>query len=417
MNLELFIARRIHFGNQKGDKRVSSPAIKIAIAGVAIGLAAMILSVSIVVGFKTEVRNKVIGFGSHIQITNFENNASYDMHPIRVDEDVLTKLRNTNGVKHVEVFSTKPGIIKTDGDFQGIVLKGIGADYDWNFFKQNMVEGDIIAMNDSAVSNQVIISKYIANKLGLKVDDSFITYFIQGPKDIRFRKFHISGIYSTNFEDYDKMFVVSDIRHVQKLSGWDNDQVSGIELLVDDYNKLDDVRADIFLDMMAHRDSDDNTFYARTIKELNPTIFNWLDLLDTNVVVIIALMLIVSGFTMISGLLILILERANMIGMLKTMGARNYSIRKTFLYVSSFLVMKGMFWGNVIALAIILIQDQFGLIKLDPDTYYVSEMPVDINILYILLLNIGTLAISMLMMVGPSYLIAKISPVKSIRFE
>ncbi len=417
MNLELFIARRIHFGSKKGEKRVSSPAIKIAIAGVAIGLAAMILSVSIVVGFKTEVRNKVIGFGSHIQIANFENNASYDMHPIRVDGKILGELRTTEGVKHVEIFGTKPGIIKTDNDFQGIVLKGISEDYDWTFFKQNMVEGDIISMSDSAVSNQVIVSKYIANKLNLKLNDSFITYFIQGPKDIRFRKFHIAGIYSTNFEDYDKMFVVADLRHIQKLNNWDRDQVSGIELLVNDYDKLDDVKNSIFVDMMAHQDSDGNTFFARSIKELNPMIFNWLDLLDTNVVVIITLMLLVSGFTMISGLLIIILERASLIGMLKTMGARNNSIRKTFLYVSSFLVLKGMLWGNIIALAIIFVQSQFGLIKLDPDTYCVSEMPVDINLFYILLLNIGTLVVSMLMMVGPSYLIAKISPVKSIRFE
>ena len=417
MNLELFIAKRIHFGQQKGEKRVSSPAIKIAIAGVAIGLAAMILSVAIVVGFKKEVRNKVVGFGSHIQITNFENNASYDTHPIRVDEYVIDELKNVEGIKHVELYSTKPGIIKTDNDFQGVVLKGIGKDYDWEFFKQNMVDGAIIRMNDSTVSNQVIISKYIANKLQLKVNDSFLTYFIQGPKDIRYRKFTISGIYSTNLEDYDKMFIITDMRHIQKLNDWDADQVSGIELLVNDYDKLDEIKQDVFLDMMSHRDIDGNTFFARSIKELNPTIFNWLDLLDMNVVVIIFLMIAVSSFTMISGLLIIILERANMIGMLKTMGARNYSIRKTFLYVSSFLVMKGMFWGNVIALAILLIQENFGLIKLDADTYYVSEMPVDINIIYILLINIGTLAISMLMMVGPSYLIAKISPAKSIRFE
>lgn len=417
MNLELFIAKRIHFGKQKGEKRVSSPAIRIAIAGIAIGLAAMILSVAIVIGFKKEVRGKVVGFGSHIQITNFENNASYDTYPIRVDSDIITKLQNANGIKHVETFATKPGIIKTENDFQGIVMKGVGKDYDWDFFKQNMVEGSLIEMADSTTSNQVIISKNIAKKLQLKTGDSFLAYFIQGPKDIRYRKFSISGIYSTNFDDYDKMFIIVDIRHIQKLNDWEEDQVSGIELLVNDYDKLDEIKQDIFLDMMAYRDVDGNTFFTRSIKEMNPAIFSWLDLLDMNVWVIIGLMLIVSSFTMASGLLIIILERANMIGMLKTMGARNYSIRKTFLYVSSFLVMKGMLWGNVIALVILLVQENFGLIKLDPDTYYVSEMPVDINILYILLINIGTLAISMLMMIGPSYLIAKISPAKSIRFE
>lgn len=415
MNLEIFIAKRIHFGKNKGEKRVSSPAIKIAIAGVAIGLAAMILSVSIVIGFKNEVRGKVVGFGSHIQITNFGNNSLYETAPICVDDALINKLQNINGIKHVEVFGTKPGIIKTDSAFQGIILKGIDQTYDWSFFKQNIVEGTILNTNDTTSTQQAIISQYVANKLNLKTGDSFICYFVEEP--IRVRKFTITGIYSTNFEDYDKMFVITNIDLIRKLNDWESDQVSGIELLVNDYDKLDEIKQNVFLDMMAYRDRNDNTLYTRSIKEMNPMIFSWLDLLDMNVWVIIILMLAISVFIMISGLLIIILERTNMIGMLKVLGARNYSIRKTFLYVSSFLILKGMLWGNIIALVILLAQKYFGLIPLDPNTYYVSQMPVDINIFYILLINIGTLAVSVLMMVGPSYLIAKISPAKSIRYE
>ena len=415
MNLELFIAKRIHFGKSQGEKRASSPAIKIAIAGVAIGLAAMILALSIVIGFKIEVRNKVVGFGSHIQISNLSNNSTYETQPVCVSPELVNLLESTTGVKHVETFATKPGIIKTDSAFQGIILKGVGNDYDWGFFKQNIISGSVINPDDTVHANQAILSKNIASKLNLKTGDSFLCYFIGD--NVRFRKFYVTGIYSTNFEDYDKLFVVTDINLIRKLNNWEDDEASGIELLVKDYNKLDEIQQNVFVEMMTYRDRKDNTFLTRSIKEMNPMIFNWLDLLDMNVIVIIVLMFLISVFTMISGLLIIILERTNMIGMLKTLGARNYSIRKTFLYVSSFLILKGLFWGNAIAITILVIQKYFGLIKLDPDTYYVSEMPVDINILYILLINLGTLFLSMLMMIGPSYLIARISPAKSIRFE
>jgi len=417
LNLELFIAKKIHFGKEKGEKRVSSPAIKIAVAGVAIGLTAMILSVSIVIGFKKEVRNKVVGFGSHIQITNFDSNTSYEMHAVNVNDSLIDALQHTDGVKHVERFATKPGIVKTDDNFQGVVLKGVGEDYDWNFFRQNMVEGEIINPNDTSITNPAIISKSIGNKLDLKTGDSFLTYFVEGNGTVRARKFNITGIYNTNFEDYDNIFIVTDIRIIQRLNGWENDQVSGIEILVNDYDKLDQIRDEVFFEMMSYRDKDGNTFYTRSIKEMNPMIFSWLDLLDMNVWVIIILMLIISGFTIISGLLIIILERTNMIGILKTMGAKSYSIRKTFMYVSSFIVLKGMLWGNIIALAIIALQKYTGFVKLDASTYYVSEVPVDINIIFILGLNIVTLLVAILMMVGPSYLIARISPAKTIRYE
>lgn len=415
MNLELFIAKQIYSSQKKGEKQVSSPSIKLAVAGVAIGLAAMILAVSIVVGFKTEVRNKIIGFGSHIQITNFNNNSNYEAFPICVDQPLIDDLKSREGISVVEPFAVKPGIIKTDTDFQGIILMGFDENHDWSFFQKHLIEGVIPNKDDTTSINSVLISETIARKMNFKVGDRFTTYFIQEP--IRARRFEIKGIYNTNFEDYDKLYVITNLKLVQKLNDWEDDQVSGLEISVKDYNNLDEIKQDLFFDMMSYQDRLGQTLYTRSIKEINPSIFSWLDMLDINVWIIICLMLAVSAFTMISGLLIIILEQANTIGMLKTMGMRNISIRKTFLYVSSFLIVKGLIIGNIIAFAIILTQKYTGLIQLNPETYYVSEMPVNINIFYIILLNLGALSAIILTMVGPSYLIAKISPIKALRFE
>ncbi|SEG15973.1 ABC transporter permease [Parabacteroides chinchillae] len=414
MSLELFIARRIHF-SKEGDRKVISPAVRIAIIGIALGLAVMILSVAIVIGFKKEVRNKVIGFGSHIQITNFDSNSSYESTPIAISDTLLQNLRVFPGIRHVESFATKPGILKTENDFQGIVLKGVDTDYDWTFFRNNLKEGNIISIDPDKNSTDVIISRYLADLLQLNVGDSFLTYFVQD--NVRARKFHIAGIYETGFLDYDKLFVIADIKQIRRLNGWEKDQVSGLELFVDNYDNLDQISEDLYFDLAEKQDRNGNTFYARSIKELNPMIFNWLDVLDINVVVILVLMLSVAGFTMISGLLIIILERTNMIGILKALGQNNTSIRHIFLYVSFFLIGKGMLWGNIIGVFLCLMQSHFKIITLDPSIYYLDAVPVDLNILSLVLLNIGTLCISMLMMLGPSYLITKIDPARSIRFE
>lgn len=414
MNLELFIARKIHFGKGEGRK-VIPPAVRIAMIGIALGLAVMILAVAIVIGFKKEVRNKVIGFGSHIQITNLDNNSSYESKPIAVSDTLLADLRSFPGIRHVEPFATKWGILKTEDDFQGVVLKGIDADFDWTFFKENLKEGEVFTVQPDKNSTDVIISKYISDLLGLKVGDSFLTYFVQD--DVRARKFHITGIYETGFLDYDKLFVIADIKQIRRLNGWDNDQVSGMEVLVNDYDQLDQVAEDLYFELAERKDRTNNTFYARSIKELNPMIFNWLDILDINVVVILVLMLAVAGFTMISGLLIIILERTNMIGILKALGLNNTGIRKIFLYVSFFLIGKGMLWGNLIGVSLCVIQSYFHVIRLDPSVYYLDAVPIDLSIWSWLLLNAGTLAASMLMMLGPSFLITKIAPAKSIRFE
>lgn len=414
MNLELFIARKIHF-SKEGNRQVTPPAVRIAIVGVALGLAVMILSVAIVIGFKKEVRNKVIGFGSHIQITNFDNNSSYETTPIAVSDSLLQALQEFPGIKHIEGYATKMGILKTDSDFQGVVLKGIDTDYDWSFFRNNLKEGELLTIDSKKTSTDVIISKYLSDLLGLKLGDSILTYFVQ--EDVRARKFNIVGIYETGFMDYDKLFVLADIKQIRRLNGWEKDEVSGLELLVDDYDKLDQIAEDLYFNLVEKQDRHGNTYFTRSIKEMNPMIFNWLDVLDVNVVVILILIFAVAGFTMISGLLIIILERTNMIGILKALGENNVSIRKIFLYISFFLIGKGMLWGNVVGIAICLIQSHFRIIKLDPSIYYLDAVPIDLSIVSLILLNIGTLCASMLMMLGPSYLITKIDPAKSIRFE
>ena len=414
MNLELFIAKRIHFSHEEGRK-ATPPVIRIAIIGIALGLAVMILSVAIVIGFKHEIRNKVIGFGSHIQISNFDNNSSYESTPIAVSDTLINELSQFTGIRHIEKYSTKPGILKTETDFQGIVLKGVDANYDWTFFKNNLVEGDTLTFDKKKTSTDVIISRYLAHLLKLKTGDSFLTYFVQD--NVRARKFHVAGIYETGFMDYDKIFVIADIRQIHRLNGWEADQVSGLEMLVDNYDHLDEITEDLYFQMAERKDRNGNQYYTRSIKEMNPMIFDWLEVQDINVVIILFLILAVAGFTMISGLLIIILERTNMIGILKTMGESNRSIRKIFLYISFFLIGKGMLWGNVIGIGICLMQSHFKIVSLDPSIYYLDAVPIELTIPSILLLNAGTLAASMLMMLIPSYLITKIDPAKSIRFE
>jgi lipoprotein-releasing system permease protein len=414
MNLELFIAKKIHFGTT-GEKRVSPPAVRIAMIGIALGLAVMILAVSIVIGFKKEVRNKVIGFGSHLQVTHFDNNNSYEMQPIRVSDTLMNNILQTSGVLHAQRFATKPGIIKLDNEFQGVVLKGISQEYDWSFFEKNLVEGQLISTKGESPTNDVLISKTIANQLNLKVGDRFLTYFVQN--DLRVRKFTIKGIYQTNFREYDKAFVLADMRHIQRLNGWAENEAGGIEVLVKDFDKLDKTSALLFDKLSNRFIKYGSNLYVRSVKELNPQIFSWLELLDMNVWIILILMVSVAGFTMISGLLIIILERTNMIGILKAMGANNVSIRKVFLYVSFFLIGRGMIWGNLIGISLALLQQHYHILSLNPEVYYLSAVPIDLNILYLVLLNLGAMSVSMLMLLGPSYLISKIRPAESIRFE
>ena len=414
MDLSRFLALRI-YRNSDAEKKVSRPAVLIATLGIAIGLAVMIIAVAVVIGFKSEVRNKVIGFGSHIQIANLDAVNSYETHPIAVGDSMMTALSSYPEVSHVQRYSTKPGMIKTDDAFQGMVLKGVGPEFDPGFMQEYLVEGEIPVFSDSVSSNQVLISKALATKMKLKLGDKIYTYYIQD--NIRARRLTIAGIYQTNFSEYDNLFLLTDLYLVNRLNGWQPEQVSGVELQVHNYDKLEDITYEIAVDTDNQRDEFGGIYYVRNIEQLNPQIFEWLNLLDLNVWVILFLMIGVAGFTMISGLLIIIIERTNMIGILKALGADNFTIRKTFLWFAVFLIGKGMLWGNVIGLAFCFIQSQFGIFKLDPENYYVDTVSVSFNIWFFLLINAGTLLASVLMLIGPSFLITKINPASSMRYE
>ena len=415
MNWKLFVAHRIYRSNE-GGKEVSKPAVRIAMWGIAVGLAVMIVAVAVVVGFKHEVRDKVVGIGSDITVTNFDAQKSYETVPVSASDSLLDVLRTTDGVKHVQRYSTKPGMIMTDDNFLGMVLKGVSQEYDWSFLRKHLQEGEIPAFSDTASTNRTLISRTIANKLDLKTGDKLYTYYIDGEK-VRARRLEVAGIYQTNFSVYDDLFLLTDLYTVNRLNSWQPDQVSGIEMEVEDYNALLPTKENIRAKVDMQKDRYGSTYYVTTVEESNPQIFAWLDLLDMNVWVILILMTGVAGFTMISGLLIIILERTNMIGILKALGADNLAIRKIFLSFSVFLISRGMLWGNLIGLTFIGVQSYFHPFKLDPATYYVDSVPVEFNLWWWALLNVCTLIVSVLMLVGPSFLIAHIHPAKSIKFE
>ncbi len=415
MNTELFIAKRLIF-SKKAEKNISKPIVTIAIIGIALGLSVMIVSVAIVTGFKTEIRNKVIGFGSHITIINYDSNFSYETKPVNKNQDFYPHIDTINGIKHISIFATKAGIIKTKTDIQGVILKGISSDYDWSFFKNNITEGHHFTVSDSSKTDKVIISKYLASLLKLNVGDNLFMYFIQQPP--RMRKFIIEGIYDTNLEELDKLFVFADIRHIQKLNNWTKDQVSGFEILIENFEDLEQITQTVYdIAGFNYNYEDGSKLNIKNIKQEYPQIFDWLELQNMNVWVILTLMTLVAGFNMVSGLLILILERTNMIGILKAFGTKNWSIRKIFLYHASFLISKGLFWGNIIGLLLCLVQYYFEIVKLDPASYYVATIPVNLKISHLVLLNAGTLIMTVMMLILPSYIITKISPVKTIRFN
>lgn len=415
MNLPLFLARRLY--SDKGDKhKVSRPAITIATAGVAIGLAVMIVSVFVVLGFKHTIQGKVIGFGSHIQVTNFISQTQSEQYPIAVNDSMIHALKSINGVKHVERFAYKQGILKTDSDFYGIMLKGVGQEWDSTFIHDNMVAGSIPHFSDSSSSNKIVISQSIADKLKIKQGERIFAYFID-KNGVRIRRFTIQGIYQTNLSQYDNYICFTDLYTTVKLNGWEPDQVSGAEIQVNDFNQVDNIERSFIKKVNKTKDHYGETYTSQTIKEINPQIFQWLDLLDMNVWIILALMTAVAGVTMISGLLIIILERTTMIGIMKALGARNKTIRHLFLWFATFIIGRGLLIGNIIGLGASVLQKYFGIIKLDPATYYVSTVPIEINIPAWLVLNIATLLISVFVLIAPSYLISHIHPAKSMRYE
>ena len=414
MNLPFFIAKRIY--SSQGDKRkVSRPAIRIATLGVGVGLAVMIVTVSVVLGFQHTIRDKVVGFGSHIQV---QNNMTYhptDGYAVTVGDSLISVLNSIKGVKHTQRFAYTQGILKTDDDFLGVLFKGVGPEYDMHFIEQHLVEGEIPLFSDTASTNKLLISKMIADKLNLKVGDKIYAYYINN--NVRARRYAVTGIYQTNLTRFDESLCFIDIYTACRLNGWENNQVSGAELLVNNFDELSLTEADVIEKVNRTSDGNGQVLSSQTIYEAYPQVFTWLQLLDINVWIILALMVCVAGFTMISGLLIIILERTQMIGILKALGARNTTIRHTFLWFATFIIGQGLLLGNILGLGIILLQKSTGIVTLDPQTYYVSEAPMELNLPLILLLNIATMLISIFVLIAPSYLISHIHPAKSMRYE
>ena len=417
MNFPLFIARRIYSDHIGDQQKVSKPAIRIAVAGVAIGLAVMIISVCVVLGFKHTIRDKVVGFGSHIQVANFYTLQSSAIdQPVAIGDSMMNVLKRTDGVKHVQRFAMKQGILKTDNDFLGVMFKGVGPEFDSTFIHKSMVEGSIPHFSDQQSTNRILISKDMASKLRVKAGDRIFAYFI-GEGGVRTRRFTISGVYQTNLAQYDKTTCFCDLYTARKLNAWTDDMVTGAELTVNDFKQLGTTANDIINRVNRTQDQYGNTFSSKTIRGLSPQIFSWLDLLDLNVWIILAIMTAVAVVTMISGLLIIILERTTMIGVLKALGARNSTVRHTFLWFAAFIIGKGLLIGDALALVLILLQKLTGFAKLDPQTYYVDVVPVELDWTLIVALNIATMLIALFVLIAPSYLVSHIHPAKSMRYE
>lgn len=417
MNINLYIARRI-FSSKENRNQLSSRIVNIALFGIVLGLIVLILSVAIVVGYKSEVGRKVIGFSSHLQIVNLDSNQSFETSPISQNQPFLKDLRKIDGIRHVQIFATKPGVIRADDEMQAVVLKGIGPDFDWSFFQENKVAGEPFEVRDTIRGNKIWVSKKIADLLKLGLGDDLTMFFIHESETVpRQRKFQIAGIYQTSLEEFDRMFVLVDINHIRKLNNWKSDEVTGFEILVNDFNRLDDQEKAVHQLLLRHTSPDSPVLQVVSIKEKYRSIFDWLNLLDMNVWVILTLMVLVAGFNMVSGLLVIILERTQMIGILKAMGARNWSIRKVFLYFSVMLVAKALILGNILGVGICLLQQYTHFIKLDPASYYLEYVPIHLTILHVALLNMGTIVATFLMLILPSYFITRVSPEKTIRFE
>jgi lipoprotein-releasing system permease protein len=417
MNTELFIARRLFF-DKKSRKNISGQIINIALVSIAVSLAVMIISVAIVTGFKNEVSNKTVGFGGHIQIVNFDSNNSPETQPISRNQPFLANLKQMGFIKTIQVFATKPGIIKTEDNIEGVILKGVDTDYDWSFFNDYILSGNIPAITDSARTNEVLISKKTSDLLGLNTGDDMYVYFIGNDgQSTNTRQFKVCGVFSTGLEEFDRLYMLGDIKHIQRLNDWQPNQVSGFEIIIKNFAQIEKAEYQIREQVISYHDENEETLRTESIVRKYPQIYDWLSIIDMNVWVILIIMALVAGINMISGLLVLILEKSQMIGILKSMGSQGYSIRKIFIYLSAFLITRGLLWGNVTGVLFIVVQKFFRVIPLDPVSYYVSYVPVNFSFFYLILLNIGTLAVVLSMLVLPTFYIGRISPEKTIRFE
>ena len=410
MNFELFIAKRIIAGKEH-KSNISSPIIKIATIAITLGIAIMLISVAIAAGFQKKISDKMTGFKGHIQIVNYDtNNSDISTAPISIKQDFYPEFKDIEGIKNVQVFANVGGIIRTPTDFEAIVFKGISSDYDFTFFKEYLTEGRLPNFNQDR-NKEILISESIANRLHFKLNDTIQTLFSAEKSRLKYkmRKPIIVGVYNTGFEQFDKTMLIGDIREVRKINKWNDDQIGGFEVLIDDFDELTSKGNEIYSTIGA-------TLNSTTIIENYPLIFEWIKLFDNNVWFIIAIMILIAGINMITALLVLILERVQMVGILKALGSANWSIRKIFLYNASYLILKGLFWGNLIGITLLLTQKYFKVISLNPETYSVATVPVDISFIAIFLLNLGTLLLCFLMLIIPSYIITKIQPSKSIKF-
>ena len=406
LNLPLFIAKRITFNSKRTFSKLI---VRIAILGIMLGLAVMIMAVAIVKGFKSEIREKVRGFSGDIQIAKLDLNTSYENTPFTISPTTLKKITGLPGIAYAQPFATKPGIINTNDEVEGVVLKGVDKNYNWNYFKNILVSGSVPDFSDSLKSQrQILISKYTAERLGLKVGDDFLMYFIEN--SLRKRKFEIVGIYNLGVEEVDKTYVIGDIALIRSLNKWEQSEVGGYELRVKDFENLDAAANNVYENL-------DIDLRSYTVKEYYPTIFEWLSLLDVNTQVILVLMMAVAVINMISALLIMILERTNMIGILKALGSTNWNVRKIFLYNAAYLIGLGLLLGNILGIGFGLFQTSTHFFTLDQASYYINFVPVQLEIQDILLLNAGTLLISILVLLIPTLLVTRISPVKAISFK
>ncbi len=414
MNFPLFIARRISF-SKSNKKKLSSSVLKIAVGVVTVGMAVMLVTVSVVTGFKKEIYLKIIGFQSHITIKNRDINETFESAPISRLQDFYDILVQNEGIKHIQIFSTKPGIIKAHEEVAGIVLKGVGPDYSRDFIDKHIVEGNFPVFNQYKAGNEILISQKTANLLNYHLGDKMDIFFIQDPP--KARRFIVSGIFKTGMEESDKLFAFCDIRQITNVNDWKEDQISGFEILINDMDELEKMTETVENEVLGVITPDGQMLQVGNFMKDNEFIVQWLNLSDTNVAVILTLMIIVAILSMIAALLVIILERTNMIGILKTAGADNAKIIKIFIYNGSLLIVKGILLGNLIGLTLLYIQDQYKIIPLDPTSYYVDSVPVDFNVLNILLLNIGTITISTIVLLLPALLVARIDPSKTVHYK
>ncbi|RTY92527.1 ABC transporter permease [Flavobacterium sp. GT3R68] len=408
MNLEYFIAKRLITAKDHKSS-ISAPIIKIAISAIAIGMVMMIISVATGIGLQQKIRQKVSAFNGHIIISNYDDNQSQvSVEPISIKQDFYPKFNSVPGISHIQAVASKSGIIRTENAFEGIIFKGVGKDYQWENIQEYIVQGRIPNFK-SSINEEVIISQFIANRLNLKVGDGFNTYFMK-ENGYNVRNFDVVGIYNSGFQEFDASYILGDIRHLQRINKWKPDEVGAFEVFVDDFANIESKGSEVYQQIAS-------TLNTQTIVEKYYFIFEWLKLFDFNIIVILIIMIVVATINMVVALLVLILERTQMIGILKALGANNWAVRKIFLYNAFYLIVRGLFLGNGIGIGLVLIQQYFGIITLNPENYYVNVAPVTLNLGYILLLNIGTVVICLIVLLVPSFIITKISPVTAIRFD